>query len=93
MKRIVIVFLILTPLLASSQQHIQKKHKAFYPHIVLNYNVQNILYPDRSSINPGFNNSNFFGSEFGFSILPRNKTGLFFCYNIPPRQIVSWMIF
>ena len=82
MKRIVIVFLVLTPLLASSQQHIQKKHKAFYPYIVLNYNIQNIQSnPYLSILNPARYNSNFFGSEFGFSILPRNKNGLFFTFD------------
>ena len=83
MKRLIIVFLAIMPLFATAQQHVKKKHKAFYPHISLNYNVQNIPFPDPnlSILNPAIYRSNFFGSEFGFSILPKNKTGFFFSYN------------
>ena len=81
MKRIVILFLVFVPLLASSQQHIHKKKKLFHPYISLNYNILKISYPEYISSLEGYQISKFFGSEFGFSILPKTETGLYFNYN------------
>lgn len=80
MKRIIIIFAVIAPLFASAQQHVHKKHKSFYPYFFFNYNyikIQSVNFSGETV----FENSNFFGSEFGFSIFPKNESGLYFDYN------------
>ncbi len=80
MNRLIIIVILTFPILTFAQQHVHKKHKAFYPYISFNYNynkIQTVNYADEAV----FENSDFFGSEFGFSIFPKNETGLYFDYN------------
>ena len=82
MKKIIFVIAILLPVIGYSQQKEIKKQRRFQPFITLNYNLQNINYiSDYSSYYfPTYRNSNFFGAEFGFLLLPKNENGLFFEY-------------
>ena len=80
MKGIIILLFVLLPSVTTAQQHVHKEHKGFYPFISVNYNyikIQSVSLSEEAV----FENSNFFGSEFGFSIFPKNESGLYFDYN------------
>ena len=82
MKKIIFVIAILLPTISYSQQKEIKKQRRFQPFITLNYNLQNINYISDYSSDyfPTYRNSNFFGAELGFLLLPKNENGLFFEY-------------
>lgn len=82
MKKLFFAFVIIFPIITYSQNKEIKSVRRFHPFISFNYNLQNLNYiaDYTHEYFPTFNNSNFFGSEFGFLIMPKKENGLYFEY-------------